>query len=624
MDKRFLDYYNNELRHLRESAAEFARDYPKIAGRLALDEAGTETCPDPYVERLLEGSAYLAARVHLKLDAEFPRFTQSLLETVYPHLLTPIPSMAVVKFDIAEKESALAKGPVVPAGSVLTSILGKGETTPCTFRTAHDVRLLPVKVEEARYYTRDVQGLNLPRHLNAKAAIRIRLRATAGLTFDKIALDPMTFFLRGVGDLPGSIFEQIFTHQQGIIIRSPARRGALVAECPPECLRRVGLEANEALLPSGPRSFEGYRLLREYFAFPQRFLFCELSGFASALASCNTDSLLDIIIPLAQAEPRLDGRIDAACFDIGCTPVINLFPKTLDRIQLTEWLSEFHVVPDRNRPLDFEVFQLQQVTGIGEIAGEKQVFHPFYLAKDTDLTSAAYYTAQRVSRTLTAREKQFGKKSDYMGTELYISLVDANAAPYRSDLRQIAFEALCTNRHLPIQMAIGVADADFTLKTGAPVSRIRCVAGPTEPRPSLAEGHFSWRLISHLSLNYRSLASEGRGDSAAGLREILKLYVDNDRALLRQVEGLTAVKTTPILRRSPTPGPISFVRGIEVALEFDEHAYEGVGVFLMASVLERFLAKYVSINSFTETVIRTQQRGEIGRLKPVLGKRHIL
>lgn len=626
MDKRFLDYYNNELRHLRVSAAEFAREFPKIAGRLALDTAGTDTCADPYVERLLEGFAYLAARVHLKLDAEFPRFTQSLLETIYPHFLTPIPSMAIVRFDADEKEANLAKGALIPRGSTLKGILGKGDRTPCTFRTAHDVRLLPVRIEEARYYTRDVAALNLPRSLGAKAAVRIRLRATAGLTFSKIALNDLVLHLIGAGDMPASIFEQIIAHQLGVVVQSPARRGKIVSITGPESVTRVGLAENEALLPPSPRSFEGYRILREYFAFPQRFLFLKLDNLSENLAAeCGIDTQLDIVIPLAQQEPRLENRIDASNFALNCTPIINLFPKPLDRIQLTEWLSEFHVVPDRNRPLDFEIFQIESVRGLGETADEQQIFNPFYMAKDTDLGSAAYYTTIRQPRILTAREKQFGKKSDYTGTEVFISLVDANAAPYRADLRQLAIQALCTNRHLPIQMAIGVNNADFTMETSAPITGIRCIAGPTEPRPSMAEGRFTWRLISHLSLNYTSLVNTAGGQNSTALRDILKLYVeDENRDLARQIEGLVSVSARPVIRRSPTPGPITFGRGLEITLNFDEPAFEGTGVFLLASVLEQFLTKYASINSFTETVIRTEQRGEIARWKPTAGKRAIL
>jgi type VI secretion system protein ImpG len=625
VDKRFIDYYNNELRHLRESAAEFANEYPKIAGRLAIDPAGKETCPDPYVERLLEGFAYLAARVHLKLDAEFPRFTQSLLETIYPHFLTPIPSMAIVRFDADEKDANLAKGSLIPRGSILRSILGKGDRTPCTFRTAHDVRLLPVRIEEVRYFTRDVQTLNLPRQLQARAAIRIRLRATAGLVFGKIALDSIVFHLLGAGDLPACILEQICAHQLGVVVQSPARRGQIVSIAGPEAVTQVGFAENEALLPPSPRSFEGYRILREYFAFPRRFLFLKLAGLGENLAGCPADNQLDLVIPLAQQEPRLENRINTSCFALNCAPVINLFPKTLDRIQLTEWLSEFHVVPDRNRPLDFEIFQIDSVKGLGETAGEEQAFRPFYMARDTDRGSAAYYTSIRQPRILTAREKQFGKKSDYTGTEVFISLVDANAAPYRADLRQLAIQALCTNRHLPIQMAIGMANADFTMETSAPITGIRCVAGPTEPRPSMAEGSFFWRLISHLSLNYTSLTNAADGKSAAALRDILKIYVeDANRELSRQIEGLVSLQARPVIRRSPVPGPITFGRGIEITLTFDEPAFEGVGVFLLASVLEQFLTKYASINAFTETVIRTEQRGEIARWKPAAGKRPVL
>src|SRR6267378_310412 len=178
MDERLLNLYNTELRHLRSMAGEFAREYPKIAGRLALDRDAKETCPDPYVERLLEGFAWLAARVHLKLDAEFPRFTQSLLETVYPHYLSPIPSMAVVRFEPEEQDTALAPGVLVPRGTLMRSSIGKGERTACTFQTAHEVRLLPVRITEARYFTRDASELNLPADLPAKAAIRIRLQLT--------------------------------------------------------------------------------------------------------------------------------------------------------------------------------------------------------------------------------------------------------------------------------------------------------------------------------------------------------------------------------------------------------------------------------------------------------------
>ena len=408
MDERLLDHYNVELRHLRETAGEFAREFPKIAGRLSLDKDAKEICADPYVERLLEGFAYLAARVHLKLDAEFPRFTQSLLETVYPHFLSPIPSMAIVRFDPEENDAALAPGVPVPRGSLIRHTPGKGERTACTFQTAHAVRLLPLRITQARYYTRDVAELNLPPNLPAKAALRIRLQATAGAPFKEIKLDPLSFFVRGADDFPALLCEQIFARKCGLAVQSPADRGKTLGTASAECVRQVGFADSESLLPPSPRSFEGYRLLREYFAFPQRFLFFELIGLEKASEQCKGDEL-DLVIALREADTRLENRVDASCFELFCAPAINLFPKHLDRIDLSDRFSEFHVVADHNRALDFEIFEMESVTGYGAATGEEQEFRPFYLAKDTDVAAGAFYTTHRVPRVLSAKEKQFGQ-----------------------------------------------------------------------------------------------------------------------------------------------------------------------------------------------------------------------
>jgi type VI secretion system protein ImpG len=624
MDERLLEHYNTELRHLREMAGEFAREFPKIAGRLSLGADAKEICPDPYVERLLEGFAWLAARIHLKLDAEFPRFTQSLLETVYPHYLSPIPSMAVVRLDPEETDGALAPGVPIPRGTLLRSALGKGDRTSCTFQTAQNVRLLPLRIMEARYFTRDISELNLPPDQRGRAAFRIRLQATAAVPFAEIKADPITFFIRGADEFPTMIFEQIFARKTALVVQAGNERGKTLGVFPATSIRRVGLANDEALLPPGPRSFEGYRLVREYFAFPQRFLFFEAGGFAEA-AALNKGDLIDLIIVLDEVDTRLEGRVDARCFELFCTPVINLFPKTLDRINLSDRFSEFHVVADKNRPLDFEIFELQNVTGYGTVAGEEQEYRPFYLAKDTDLSSGAFYTTNRVPRVLTAKEKQFGRRSTYAGTEVFLSLVDANAAPYRPELRQLGMRALCTNRHLPIQMAVGVGRTDFTMDVSAPVASIRCLSGPTLPKPSVAEGRFSWRLISHLSLNYLSLLNDKGEEGAAALRDILKLYTDaSDRQTARQIEGLLSVRSTAVVRRVQAPGPITFARGLQITASFDEAAFEGTGVFLLGGVLEQFFAKYVSLNSFTETIIRTQQRGEVMRWPAQMGRRQII
>jgi type VI secretion system protein ImpG len=638
MDRRLLEHYNEELRHLRGMASEFARDFPKIAGRLSLNPDSKVQCDDPYVERLLEGVAFLAARVHLKLDAEFPRFTQGILETVYPDYLCPIPSMTIVKFEPEEQEGALAPGLVIPRGTLLRSHLGKGERTACTFTTAHNVRLLPINLTEARYFVRDLAELNLSQSLGAKAALRFRIKKTISESFKEIQADPLVFHIRGADELPGKIYEQIFSRKLRLVVQAPNNRKQSGVVLPADCIRPVGFDSNHALLPPAPHGFEGYRLLREYFVFPERFLFFELNGFQEALSRIQGDEA-DLIIALEEQDTNLEGRVDKSSFDLFCTPAINLFEKTLDRIPISNRVSEFHLVPDRNRALDFEVYKLTSVTGFGETPDQEQPFHPFYQAKDTDLGTSAFYAVNRVSRLLSDHERPLGKyRSDYGGTDTYISIVDGEMAPCRTDLRQLGVRALCTNRHLPIQMTKGIGPRDFELeKVSAPVAAIRILSGPSKPRASVVisgggtvdqripSGRFAWRLISHLSLNYLSLLDRGAEAGAEALRDILKLYVDsNDRQSLRQIDGVRSVSSRPIVRRVQTAGPITFARGLEITLLLDESAFEGQGVFVLGAVLDEFFGRYVSLNSFTETVLTTQQRKEIMRWPARIGTRQIV
>lgn len=620
MDERLLAYYNSELRHVREMAGEFAREFPKIAGRLALDRDAKEICPDPYVERLLEGFAFLAARVHLKLDAEFPRFTQTLLETVYPHYLAPVPSMGVAHFEPDPREPGPEEGFLLERGTALRS---QGEETPCQFRTAHELRLWPLRITNARYYTRDVVGLDLPSSLDAKAALSISLQTNAGKKIRELQPDRLPIFIRGGDQIPISIYEQIFARGTHVILQPPKGYGQFREILPAATIRRVGFDEEEALLPKGPRSFEGYRLLKEYFACPQRFLFFELSGLAPAFQKCDADRL-DIIIALRSAEPKLDNRVDANTFALFCTPIINLFPKRLDPILISDRFPEFYIAPERTRPIDFEVYQVEEVVGVTAKANEEQMFAPFYRARSDDSHSGAYYTVHRTPRVLTAKEKKFGAVSSYAGSEVFISLVDATAAPYPRQLTQLNVSALCTNRHLPIQSPISVGDTDLTAELYAPIASIRWAAGPTVPIASTAEGDLAWRVISHLSLNYLSLLDSKDGQGATALRELLKLYVNpNDVFTLRQIDGIRSAVSNPIVRRVVSSGPLTFARGLEIRVTMDEEAFEGSGVFVLGAVLAQFFARYVSINSFTETVIVSQRRGEIMRWPSLIGKRQI-
>jgi len=624
MDPRLLRYYNRELQHVREMGAEFAREFPKVAGRLGMES--TEVT-DPYVERLMEGFAFLAARVQLKIDAEFPDFTQNLLELVYPDYLAPLPSMAVVQFQPLLEEGALADGLVVPRHTSLRSIAGRGERTACEYRSAHDVTLWPLEITEAKYYNSAgaLATIDVDRLENVRAGIRLRMHTTGGLAFSDLAIDKLMLYLKGTGQIPYRLYEQLLGNTTGILIRPQGKKSSWSDYLPASSLRGAGFQSSESLLPPSRRSFEGYRYLREYFAFPERFLFAELSGLSQSVAKCGSTEL-EVIFLFSRRDTELENIVDRENFALNCTPIINLFPKRADRIHLSGLEHEYHVVPDRTRPMDFEVWSVSDVAGFGTSAEPEQEFHPFYACHDqTTLGETAFFTARREPRRLSSRQRKKGPRSTYIGSETFVSIVDPNCAPHRSDLRQLGFQTMCTNRDLALHMSLGLGQTDFTLDTGAPVESIRCVAGPTKPKPTFAGGENTWRLISHLSLNYLSLVDAQDGDGAHALRSLLSLYADeNDQAAMRQIEGVRNIRTRAVNERLPTDGPIAFGRGLEVTLTCSETAFEGIGVFLLGEVLQEFFAKYVSVNSFTKTVLESAERGEVMQWAPKLGQVHTL
>jgi len=636
MDPRLIRHYNSELQHLREMGAEFAEQFPKVAARLGM--SGLEVA-DPYVERLLEGAAFLAARVQLKLEAEFPRFTQALLEIVYPHYLAPTPAMLVAQFRPDVKDPNLAAGPVVPRGTPMQSALTAGETTACEFRTAHDVRLWPVSVTAASYFTfaPDLPLNELPIASQIKGGVRLRLKVEAPLEFARTSIDRLAFYVTGQDEVANRLHDLCCTAALGLLVL-PRTQGARWRELlPAGAVAPIGFGDDQALLPVTPRVFQGHRLLQEYFSFPPRFRFLEMRGLAAATRRPKTDDL-EIVILLRRGDARLEGAVDASNFALHCTPAINLFPRRADRIQITDGAYEYHVVADRTRPLDFEIYQVTDVIGHGVGAQSEQRFLPLYAAGGArEATGAgpgtskpegeesAWFTTRREPRLLSSSQKRRGTRTSYVGTEVFLGLVDPAHAPFSRDLRQLSVHTLCTNRDLPLLLPLGGGTTDLSLEIAAPVSAIRVIKGPSRPYAPLADGAVAWRAISHLSLNYFSLLDSSPREGAAALRELLGLYAPGaDASARKQIDGIRSVGVRPVVRRLPNPGPLAFGRGLEVTVAIDEMAFEGASGSLLGSVLAHFFARYVSINSFTETVLRSDGRDEINRWTPQWGARPIV
>lgn len=624
MDTRLLKHYERELAFMREMGSEFATAYPKIAGRLGMEQFEVL---DPYVERLMEGFAFMAARVQLELEQQYPQMTQNLLEIVYPHYLAPTPSMMIARMVPDGSQGNLAAGFSLPRGTQLRSGVSDREQTACTFVTSHDTTLWPLEVSEAEYVEGrgELVTAGLAAHSPAKAALRLRLRRTDGAPMADLPLDRLTLHFPGNSADPWRLYEAFMGQGIGVAGRSTDRRADWVEYLGQEIAPR-GFAPEEALLPCPKRSFDGYRLLQEYFGLPQRFFFVELANLRPAVVR-TTGQDLDVYILLRDTNAALKA-INASHFELHAVPAINLFSKRCDRVHVQPTDVDHLVTVDRTAPLDYEIYRLERVTGIGDDDTDDTPFLPFYSADSfTPLgqTGGAYYSQRRRLRQASERQRQTGARTSYLGSELYLTLTDGAQGPCPSGIRQLAVSALCTNRDLPMLIPVGTHATDFTLPDGGPVSAIRAIVPPTAPRQSLVAGRQAWSLVSHLSLNYLSLADADRGQAADAMREMLGLYAPKDSpALAKQLEGLKQVRSRPIVRRMADGVLSSAVRGLEISLQFDEEYFEGTGCFVLGSVLETFMAKYVALNSFTETVIQTKQRGEIARWPAKSGRRILI
>jgi type VI secretion system protein ImpG len=287
-------------------------------------------------------------------------------------------------------------------------------------------------------------------------------------------------------------------------------------------------------------------------------------------------------------------------------------------------------VPDRTRPMDYEVHSIASVTGFGTGRVAQQTFMPLYATYHEGPAAVAaeshgYYTVRREPRLLSPRQKQHGSRSSYIGEEVFLSLVDPRHAPYREDVRQLSVAAWVSNRDLPTLLPHDAANAGtpaWRLESPGPVSRVDVLRGPTRPVTRRPVGELGWSLVNHLTLNHLSLVGETPQHAAASLRTMLGLYAPpEDPSWMRQVEGVQALQVRSVVRRLPFDGPLTFGTGVEIVLELDELAYQGTSAFLFASVLERFFARHAAINSFTQLTLRTPQRGEVMRWPPRVGMR---
>src|ERR1700677_4424147 len=296
-----LLYYERELDYLRKSAAQFSARHPKVASRLVLEPT---KCEDPHVERLLEAFAFLAARVHLKMDDEFPEITEGLLTVVYPQLVRPLPSMSVVEFQLDPEKGKLTSGLKIERNSPLYSKPVGG--VPCTFRTCYDTTLWPLTVNAAEW--RAPSRLQPAVKTNDSAwAIRLELQCAPDVNFQVLKIDQLRFYLDGESGLVNILYDLLFSSLNRIMVRdlTPGSRLAPVT-LPASALKAVGFGLEEGMVSYPSSTFAGHRLLMGYFAVPEKFFFVDLTGLETVAAAGFKDAI-EIIFLISEIDG--DGRV---------------------------------------------------------------------------------------------------------------------------------------------------------------------------------------------------------------------------------------------------------------------------------------------------------------------------
>jgi len=598
--EQLLPYYESELGYLRRNLREFAERYPKIAGRLLISG---EVCEDPHVERMIESFALLNARIARRLDDDYPQFTEALFEVLYPHYLRPFPSCSIAHFDGAGAAAQQTGASVVARGTQLNTRPVRGAA--CTFRTVYPVTVAPLALSRAAFSAviAAPEAVRVP--AGAGASLSLSLTSSAELAgAGQLGVARVRVFIDGEPSFCAALRDALF--MRGLAAWAEADQNGRWIALPAIPVHAAGFDDDEALIDFPARSHAAYRLLTEYFCFPEKFNFFDID--LAALAAVLPVGARTITLHLALGgvraasnTARMLGTLSPHNLLLGCTPVINLFRQRGEPIQLTHTTASYPVLADARRAFAYEVVSVDSVHLVRQTPqGETIVqFRPFYSLRHAQTPEQnGHYWAMRRDDTLLDKSPGF---------EAQISIVDIDFDPAEVETDTLNLALTCSNRDLPSLLPYGQEGGDLFLEGG---SNVRAISFLRKPSPSyrFERGHNAhWRLISHLALNHLSLANGG----IEALREMLALYdLPRSPSSQRQIGGVAAIEQRPGSAWLSGNPFTCLVRGVDVRLSIDEEAFIGSGIHAFAHIVERFLALYVHANSFTRLTVVSNKSGE--------------
>jgi len=607
MTDKLLPYYNSELQYLRNMAEEFSELYPHLAGNLRIS---ADAFDDPHVSRLMEAVAFLNARTACKLDDEFPELVDTLLNVIYPHYLMPFPSFSIIQLSPGKD---MAEPYFVPRDTELES--EPFEENVCRFRTSYPTTIYPLEIFDAIIIPQPfVAPANMSAE-NSQAVLQISLRCTGnGITFSALQPQSLRFYLNGLIGHIFPLYELIMNNTQSIAL-ARKRNDPNPIILNKDVLQPVGFDKDEGLLPYPSRSQFAYRIVTEFFAFPNKFFFFDIDLLQSIAGDIGSE--FHIFFYLDTRNPDLERVVNKDAFLLGCTPIVNLFYQKAEPILYTHNRLEHRVIPDARQQQHMVVHSIKSVTAI-DSSGQKKPINPFYLRKSKSEDEISIFWS-------SSRRSPFG--SDRV-SDVYLSLTTDYDSLEEKEIT-LSTETLCSNGDLPSRLPFGGGQPKFNfIKGSGTLGDIACIYPPTNIVVHNSEYGHKWRLLAHLNLNQLSISGEG---SLEALKEILHLY-DNDKdAIFKKfVDGLIKLDVKRGTARAPQhkddPSWVDAIcRGLDIHLQFDEALYPGNSCYLFASVLEKFFALYSTINSYTRLSYSVRSSsGVVKRWSPRVGYRYTL
>lgn len=566
-----LQYYKQELAYLRAQGAEFGMRYPKIASSLSLN--GQESL-DPHTERLIESTAFLAARVHRDLDQEFPHVATALLENICPSLVQPIPSMSVVRCDLDASQGKVTAGYHLPRHTGLYALTARHEV--CRFRTAWDATLWPIQVVAARF--------------DDDATLRLTLETTDDCDFSELAVERLRFHLQGDWTETVPVYEWLAGGVEQVCVQGEGRASRVL---PLTAWREVGHARDETVLAPPEHAYLPYVLLQEYFAFPRKYHFFDLVFPPGTLGNGHR---ADIVLRLDRA-PRHPAALRVSTFQLGCVPVVNVFSRTSEPIALNQGHYEYPLVGDRQNESTTEIYAISGVVALDPAADRSTDIPGFAAGPDRHSDADA-----RDSGVFWFARRQSSQRRHIPGSDTFISFIDRSNGSRLPDASVVYANLLCTNRRLAEQLERG---AKMVVEGVSRNVRLTCLYAPTTQHGAPLGSAALWHLLSLLTLNYQSL----RSNDAAWLRALVSSFITDSERDREQIRGIVSMTTRAVTGHIGQAGWRSTCRGTEISLHFEEEAFAGASPLLLGAVLARFFSMYTSINSFVRLVVH--RRGEV-------------